>query len=93
MRLEGPDLRSGRPDLRPDSLDLRPDRPDEPDLRPDGPDGRGRTNTRMDERTKVPLCFTGLRPLQDHCPKLENCLIPQTFVLTSKAGYTAAPVA
>ena len=54
--------------------------------------GRGR-NKHTNGRTKDPLCFTELRPLQDHCPKLENCLIPQTFVLTSKAGDTAAPVA
>ena len=59
------DLRPERPDLKPERPDLRPERPD---TRPEGPDRGGRTNKqtdgRTDERTKVPLCFTGLRPLQ-----------------------------
>ena len=32
----------------------------------------GRTDGRTDERTKVPLCSTGLRPLRGHCPKTKK---------------------
>ena len=53
--------------MRPGRLDLRPERPD---FRPEGSDnGGGRTNELTNERTKVPLCSTGLRPLRGRCPK------------------------
>ena len=61
LRPERPDLRPERPDLRPERPVLRPDRLD---LRPD--EGG-------DEQTN-PLCSTGLRPLQGHCPKTEKII-------------------
>ena len=63
MRPERLDLGSERLNLRPERLDLRPEGPDE---------GGGRTNGRTDERTKVPLCSTGLHPLRGRCSKSKN---------------------
>ena len=82
FRPEMADFRPERAESRPERADFRPKRAD---FRPKGGTNK-RMDRRTDEQTKVPLCSTGLRPLQDRCPKIENCLIPQT-------GYTAAPVA
>ena len=67
------DLRPERLDFRPKRLDLRPERPDlrsqRSDLRTEGPDeGGGWTNERM----KVSLRSTGLRPLRSRCPKMDT---------------------
>ena len=70
-------MRLERPDLRPVRSDFKPERPD---LRPEGPDGEGDahthvgTNQQTNEQTKVPLCSTGLRPLQGHCPKSKSVI-------------------
>ena len=78
LMAETPDIRPESPDLRAEMLDMRPERPD---LRPERlksrPErleklqrgGDEQTNKRTNERTKVPLCSTGLRPLWGRCPK------------------------
>ena len=57
----GPEKPEFRLDLWPKRPDLRPERPDV------GEDGR--TKGQKNEQTKVPLCSTGLHPLQGRCPK------------------------
>ena len=74
MRPERLELRLERPILRPDGPDFKPERPDlrleRPVLRPERPLGGDRqTDKGTDGRTKVPLCSTGLYPLQGRCPK------------------------
>ena len=50
---------SERADFRPERADSRPERVWGGDAR-------------MKGRTKVPMCFTGLRPLRGCCPKTQN---------------------
>ena len=70
-------LRPERADFKPVKADMRPERaylrPERADLRPERADLRpGRGDKRKDGRTKVPLCSTGLHPLQGHCPKSDE---------------------
>ena len=84
LRFEKLDLRLKRPDLGFQKPDLGSQRPDlgsqRPDLGPEGP-AEGGTNKRMneqtDERTKVPLCSTGLRPLRRPLP----CFLSLRFTI------------
>ena len=72
LESERADLRPERTDFRPERADFRPERvdfrPERTDFRPERVWG-GQMGGRMDGRTKVPLCCTGLRPLRGRCPK------------------------
>jgi len=81
---ERPDKRPERPNLRPKRLDLRPERPD---LSPERPRGAGRTDERTNERTKVPLCSTGHRPLRGRCPATHHLQSP-TYTAGQRVSLT-----